>query len=227
MIRKMTVWAFFLFLALMVLACRSNAIRINVAFDRLSGLSREDRILFEDNQIGSVNSVQYNPDGSYTVHAEIEKAFMFAVTQYSSFSIVPDPQRSDHKALMVVLSRKGGTPLESGATVAGVPAESDLFSRLQKDLESGFAFFKEQVEKFERDIQQYPESEEYKNLKKSLEDLAAEIEQKEKETQERIKREWLPRIQRELDELRQQLKPYGREKELDPLEKEVDRIRRI
>ena len=227
MIRKTTVWVLFLMLASAVLACRSDSIRINVTFDHLSGLSREDRILFDNNQIGSVKAVQYNSDGSYTVQVDIDKGFAHAVTQYSNFSIVPDPQRSDHKALLVVLSKQGGTPLESGSTVAGVPAENDLFSQLQKDLASGFAYFKKQVERFERDVQQYPESEEYKNLKKSLEDLAAEIERKEKEAREKIKREWLPRIQRELDELRQKLKPYGREKELEPLEEEVDRIRRI
>jgi len=57
--------------------------------------------------------------------------------------------------------------------------------------------------------------------------LAAEIQQKEKQARERIKREWLPRIQRELDKLREKLKQSGRESELAPLEKEVERIRRI
>ena len=224
MTRKTIMWFFFI---IMLSACLSRDIQINLTFDRLSGLAKDDRVIFEDNAMGGVQAVAYNPDGSYTVHADIDKGFAHAVTQYSNFSIVPDPQRSDHKALLVVLSKQGGTPLESGSTVAGVPAENDLFSQLQKDLASGFAFFKKQVERFERDVQQYPESEEYKNLKKSLEDLAAEIERKEKETREKIKREWLPRIQRELDELRQKLKPYGREKELEPLEEEVDRIRRI
>jgi paraquat-inducible protein B len=224
MTRTMT--ACFIFL-LAVSGCRSHEIRLNVTFDNLSGLVRQDRVIFEGNQIGSVQAVKYNPDGDYTVQVTIDKGFLHAVTQYSLFSIVDDNERSDHRALRVLLTKQGGTPLDSGTTVAGVPAESDFFSRLQKDLASGFSFFKEQIEKFERDLQQYPQSEEYNDLKKSLEDLAAEIQQKEKQARERIKREWLPKIQRELDELREKLKQFGREKELEPLEKEVDRIRKI
>ena len=220
------IFACFVFF-LAILGCRSHEIRLYVTFDHLSGLVGEDRVIFEGNQIGSVQAVSYNSDGRYTVQVGIDKGFMHAVTQYSNFSIIEDPQRSDHKAVSVFLTKQGGTPLESGTTVAGVPAEGDLFARLQKDLESGFSFFKEQIEEFERDVQQYPESEEYNNLKKSLEDLTAEIQQKEKQARKRIKREWLPRIQRELDELREKLKQYGREKEVEPLEKEVDRIRRI
>ncbi len=224
MTRKMAT-GLILFLA--VWGCQFNEIKLNVTFDHLSGLAKEDRIIFEGNRIGSVQAVQYNPDGSYTVQVGIDKGFSHAVTQYSQFSIVEDPERSGHKAVSVRLTKQGGTPLESGTTVAGISAESDFVSRLQKDLESGFSFFKEQIEKFERDVQQYPQSEEYNNLKKSLEDLAAEIQQKEKQARERIKREWLPRIQRELDKLREKLKQYGREGELAPLDKEVERIRRI
>jgi hypothetical protein len=224
MTRKMTAC---LILILAVWGCRSNEIRLNVTFDHLSGLAKEDRIIFEGNRIGSVQAVKYNSDGSYTVQVSIDKGFLHAVTQYSHFSIVEDPERSEHKAVRVLLTKQGGTPLESGTTVAGVSAESDFVLRLQKDLESGFSFFKEQIEKFERDVQQYPESEEYNNLKKSLEDLAAEIQRKEKQARERIKHEWLPRIQRELDKLKEKLKQYGREDELAPLEKEVERIRKI
>lgn len=222
--RELAVMVFFL---LAVLSCRSGNIRVNVTFDQLSGLAREDRVIFESNEIGSVQAVQFNPDGSYTAQVEIDEGFVHAVTQYSQFSIISDPDRQGHKAVNVILARQGGTPLKNGATVAGAPAESNFFSQLQKDLESGFGYFKEMVEKIERDAQQYPESEEYKELKKSLEDLAAEIEQKEEQAREKIKRDWLPRIQRELDRLRELLKQYGREEELEPLEKEVEKIRRI
>jgi len=224
MTRKLTAC---IIICLAVWGCRSQEMELNLTFEHLSGLVRQDRVLFEGNRIGNVQAVQYNSDGSYTVQVGIGTGFLHAVTQYSRFTIVEDPDRSDHKAVSVFLTKQGGTPLASGTTVAGVSAESELFSRLQRDLESGFYFFKEQIEKFERDIQQYPESEEYNNLKRSLQDLAVEIQQKEKQARERIKREWLPRIQRELDGLREKLKQHGREEELAPLEKEVERIRRI
>jgi hypothetical protein len=224
MTRKTIVWLFFIWV---LSACWSQDIRINVTFDRLSGLATEDRVLFEGNPIGGVQAIKYNPDGSYTVQVQIEKGFENAVTQYSHFRIVADPTLSDRKAVMVVLAQNGGTPLKSGVTIAGDSEENDFFKQLQEDLASGFAFFKEQIDKIDRDVRQYPQSEEYRQLKKSLEDLATEIERKEKQTREKIKREWLPKIQHELDKLREKLKQYGREEELEPLEKEVDRIRKI
>lgn len=224
MTRKTIVWVLFLW---MLSACVSRDIRINVTFDHLSGLAKADRVVFEGNTIGDVQDVSYNQDGSYTVQVRIEKNFENAVTQYSHFRIVEDPKLSDHRAVRVVLEQGGGTPLASGVTVAGDPEEDDFFTQLQEDLASGFAFFKEQVDKFDRDVRQYPQSEEYRQLKKSLEDLAAEIETKEKQTRDKIKREWLPKIQHELDKLREKLKQLGKEEDLAPLEKEVDRIRKI
>jgi hypothetical protein len=224
MTRKTIMWFFFI---VMLSACWSRDIQINLTFDRLSGLAKDDRVVFEDNAIGDVQAVMYNPDGSYTVQARIEKNFEYAVTQYSHFRIVQDPRISDHKAVMVVVDQSGGTPLKSGVTIAGDSEENDFLEQLQKDLAEGFEFFKEQIDKIDRDVREYPQSEEYRQLKKSLEDLAAEIERKEKQTREKIKREWLPKIQSELDKLREKLKQYGREEELEPLEKEVERIRRI
>lgn len=224
MIRKTIVG---LVLLVVILSCRTNAIELNINFDRISGLAKQDRVIFDGNRIGGVQAVHYNPDGRYTVQVAIDKGFLNAVTQFSRFSIVNDPKIPDHKAVGVFLSKQGGQPLENGATVAGESAEKDFFEQLHKDLEAGFTFFKEQLEEFERDIQQYPESDEYKNLKKSLEDLAAEIQKKEKQARERVKREWLPKIQRELDELREKLRQSGREEEIKPLEREVERIRRI
>lgn len=224
MTRKTIVWVLFIWV---LSACWARDTRINVTFDRLSGLAKEDRVLFEGNNIGGVQTVTYNPDGSYTVQVRIDKGFENAVTQYSHFRIDADPEVSGHKAVMVVLDQSGGTPLKSGTTIAGDSGENDFFEQLQEDLASGFEFFKKQIDKIDRDVRQYPESEEYRQLKKSLEDLAVELERKEEQTREKIKKEWLPKIQRELDRLREKLKQSGREEELEPIEKEVDRIRNI
>ena len=223
MMRKMTVMGVFFFLT----ACVAQDIRLDVTFDRLAGLTKGDRVVFEDNTIGGVQSVQYNPDGRYTVQVLIEKNFANAVTQYSRFGIIDDPVSPGRRAVCVSLSRQGGTPLKSGTVVAGSSPEKDLGTRLQEDLQTGLDFFRQQIEKFSRDVQGFPDSEEYKQFKKSLEDLASELSNKEQQTREKIKQEWLPRIQKELDELREKLKESGREKEVKPLDEEVKKIRRI
>jgi hypothetical protein len=88
-------------------------------------------------------------------------------------------------------------------------------------------FLKEKMEQFGRDVQSFPESQEYQDLKKALDDLATELGRKEKETRERLKKEWLPKLQRELDVLRQRLREDGHEEQMAPLDKEMDRIRKI
>ena len=214
-------------IAILSIACRSNALKINVTFGELSGLQKGDRVLFQENTAGLVKDIQFNTDRSYTVVLEIDEGFSNAVTEYSQFVLVDDPKADGHKGIQIELSQEGGTPLSSGTSVEGTTPEKDLATRLQEDLEAGISFFKERLDQIGRELQGFPESREYQDLKKSLEELAIELGRKEAQAREKIKKEWLPKIQRELDELRERLKKMGREKELAPLEQEMERIRRI
>lgn len=211
--------------AIILLACRSNSILINITFDEVSGIEKGDRVLFQGNKAGNVTDVQYHQNGKYTVQVEIDKGFANAVTEYSQFYIIDDPGPKGLKGIDVRLEREGGTPLADGSMVIGVPPDMGLAERIQKELDAGLGFIKKQIDRFEKDFQSLPESQAYKDLKKAIEDLASEIEIKEKQARESIKREWLPKIQRELEELRKRLKQMGREDELAPLDREVDRIR--
>jgi ABC-type transporter Mla subunit MlaD len=216
-----------LLVAALLMACRSNTININVTFENLSGLQKNDRVLFQGNRAGYVKQVHFNSDGRYTVRIEIEKGFSNAVTEYSQFALIDDPMHDGHKGIQIQLGRGGGTPLTSGTTVGGTTPEKDLATRLQEDIEAGIGFFKARMDQINRELKRFPESREGQALKKSLQDLVSEIGRKEAQAREKIKKQWLPKIQRELDALRERLKKMGREDELAPLEREVERIRRI
>jgi paraquat-inducible protein B len=213
--------------AIILMACCSDRILINVAFEALFGIEKGDRVVFQGNKAGHVTGVQFNQDGKYTVQVEMDKGFANAVTEYSKFHIIDDTGQKGRKAIEVKLEREGGTPLASGSSVIGVPPDMGLAGRLQKELDAGLGFFKKQIDRFGQDLQSFPDSQGYKDLKKTLEDLASEIERKEKQTRESLKREWLPKIQRELEDLREQLKQMGREDELAPLVQEVERIEKM
>ncbi len=208
-------------------ACRSDTIQINARFDHLAGLASGDRVLFERNPAGKVESVHYTQDGVYDVRLKVDKGFANALTQYSEFHLIDDRQRAGHKAIEIRLARQGGTPLPDGASVTGIGPPPDLGAGFQKDLEAGFEFFKKQVQRFRRDLQGLPESKEYQRLKKSLADLADEIVRSERKARQKIKEKWLPKIEQELDELRRRLHELGREEELQPLQRQVERIRKI
>jgi paraquat-inducible protein B len=224
MIRKLMAIALVSFFAF---ACRSNAILINVTFEQLSGLEKSDRVLFQGNPAGHVDDIHFNQDGGYTVQLTIEKGFSNAVTEYSRFYLIDDPEHKGRKGIQIQLDQEGGTPLASGSSVIGVSPEKDLATRLHEELEVGIGFFLERMDQFKRELKAFPDSQEYQEIKKSLKDLAAEIERKEAQARETVKKQWLPKIQRELDELRKHLKQMGRENELAPLEREVERMRRI
>ena len=224
MIRKAMALAL---VVLFITACRNEGLVINVNFEQLSGIEKGDRVLFEGNTAGRVEQVQFNTDGSFTVRLFIEKGFANAVTEYSRFQIVGDPDKEGRKSIRIELAQLGGTQLADGASVTGLPPDKDLGTLLQEELEAGFGILKEQIDKFGRDVKAFSESQQYRDLKKSLKDMADEMEHMEERARDEVKKEWLPKIQRELDELREYLRQLGREEELAPLEKEVERIRRI
>ena len=208
-------------------ACQSETMEINVRFGNLSGLAKSDRVLFENNQAGVVETIHYNKDGTYEVRLLIDKGFGNALTEYSSFGLVDDDGRPGHRAVEIYLAHPGGKPLADGASVTGLSPQQDLAMQLQKNIEAGFNFFKNQVEQFSKDLKQVPESEEFKRLKQSLSDLANEMMEAEKDTRQKLKNEWLPKIEQEIEAFRKKLNDLGREDEAAPLQKEMERIRRI
>lgn len=212
---------------LLLLSCRPQAIQIDVHFDHLSGLAPGDRVLFENNTAGLVDSINLNKDGTYEVHLRIDEGFIDAATEHTRYRIVNDTAHSGHKAVAMVLSLPGGTPLSDGARVQGDDDVGILGDHLQKRIDEGFAFLKEQMEKFAEDLKQAPESEAFQQLKKSLSDLADELGRTERKARKKLKEQWLPRLEEELEELERQLREYGREEEAAPLQEEINRIRKI
>jgi paraquat-inducible protein B len=212
---------------IIILACRSNSILINITFDEAAGIEKGGQVLFQGNKAGNVTGVEYHQNGKYTVQVEIDKGFANAVTEYSQFHIIDDPEQKGPKGIEVILEKEGGAPLADGSSVIGVRPDMGLAGKIQKELDAGLGFIQNQIDRFESDLKSLPESQAYKDLKKAIEDLASEIELKEKQMRESVKQEWLPKIQRELEELRRRFKQMGREDKLAPLDQELDRIRNI
>jgi ABC-type transporter Mla subunit MlaD len=212
---------------LMVASCRSNEIHLNVTYTRLSGLATQDHVIVEGNKAGRVSKITYLKDGTYVAALKIEKGFSEALTDASIFYVVDDPDRQGHKAVEIRVQRPGGILLADGATVAGA-SDADRFENLlKKTLTESVDFLADQLDKLKRDIETIPHGEAYQQFEKALKALASELRRSEKATRERMKREWLPKLEQELEKFRNRLRNSGRETELEPLEKEVERIRRI
>jgi gas vesicle protein len=214
-------------IAFVMISCRSNVIHLNVTYTHLSGLAQEDRVIVGGKKAGTVAEVTYLKDGTYVVGLEIEKGFAETLTDASSFYVVDDPARQGHKAIEIRMLQQGGALLADGATVTGASEADRLEHFVRKTLMDGVDHLARQIDKLKQDIERIPDSEAYRQLERTLKELASGLKRSEKEARERIKREWLPKLEQELEKFRKRLRGTGREDELEPLEEEVERIRRI
>jgi paraquat-inducible protein B len=200
---------------------------MNIRFDEVQGLNQESRVVFDKKNAGTVETVHSNPNGTYSVRVSIDKEYRDTVTEYTQFRLMNDPEKPDRKAVQMVVLQTGGKKLPDGASVTGVSPGTDLGTRVQQEMEEGFEYFKKQIDEFTRELKKVPESDEYRRLKRSLAELADEISRAGKQTGKKLKERWLPRIERELEELKKQLREQGREEETQPLQEEMERIRKI
>ena len=78
--------------------------------------------------------------------------------------------------------------------------------------------------RYTEDLSKLPESDEVKQLQKDLEELGREMEKAGKATRDKIQDEVIPMIKEELERLKKRLKNFGREKEVEPLEKQLEKL---
>jgi hypothetical protein len=118
--------------------CKESGLDVTIKYDQIQGLQEGDRVIFEQNYIGEVTRISYSEDGYYTVDVEIRTAFANAGTEHSKFFITDDPKNKGRKAIEIIQARKGGLPLEEGATVEGSSKTSAVFSPTGESLEKKF-----------------------------------------------------------------------------------------
>jgi hypothetical protein len=213
-------WTFF--------ACKEGVLKIGIQYDELQGLEKGARVLFEENDIGRVTGVSYDSKGYYLVDVAIKKDFSGAATEYAGFFVIQDPGDVGRKAVEIVHTRKGGTPLESGAMVRGSTKTSVFPGQAGAQLGEGLESLKKGFEQFADDLKSLPQSEEWKRLQAELARLVEEMKRAGSSAQEMIQEDLLPKLQEEMEELRERLHEFGGEdEELEPLEEQVEKIETI
>lgn len=208
-------------------ACNDNSFNLKIRFDQVQGLKQGDRVIFEQNHIGSVNRVSYSERGFFLVDIGLLKDFAGTATENSRFFIISDPQNREIKAVEMVHIRGGGALLQNNATVEGSTETALLFQQIFAGIEKGLESFEEQVRQFSKELEAIPESEEFKRLENELSRLAEEMKQSGQAVRQKIKEELLPQLKEEMEKLRKRLQELGREDELKPLEVEIEKIQRI
>lgn len=200
----------------------------NLLFSAIKGLKKGAPLLFEQNTIGTVKKIVYTKEGDYLVSLSVDKAFASAMTEYSRFEVVPSPVEGVEKAIVMTLEQKGGTPLEKEVAIKALEPSRflalDKMTPMLKKLESG-------VDQFINDLQNIPESEQFKTFEKKFEDtineLGRQMKNSGKDIQDNIQDNIIPRLEKELEELRRKFEQNGDAEKIEPLEKKLNDLKDV
>lgn len=204
--------------------CGEGVLNFKIKYDQVQGLEEGERVIFEKNHIGEVARIFYTKDGYYLVDVAIRKAFANAATEDARFLITEDPKNNEKKAIEIIQARKGGLPLEDGATVEGSSKASAVFTQMEQSLEKRAEDIGKAFDHLFEQLQGVPESEEFKKLEREVERLAEEMRRSGESMREKIEREWLPSLKQEMEKLRERLQKLGREQEVKDLEVQLEKI---
>ncbi len=221
---KKTTMLFIFYLTLGLIACEETGLNLKIRFDQILGLKGEDRVIFESNPVGQVTRVFYTPEGDYIVDLQINENFVSAATENTRFYIIEDPLAAENNAIEMIQIRKGGALLADGSTVEGSTRSSAVFQKMLENFDQQTGRLGKQIEKFLEDLGKMSQSEEVKQLQKDLEELVREMEKAGQATRDKIQNEIVPLLKEELDRLKKRLEQFGREKEVEPLEQQLEKL---
>ena len=216
-------WTVFIMVAM---GCRNGDVAVTVRFDHLDGLVQGDRVLFENNHVGTVEKVSYTRQGRYLVRVVLFRDFAAAARSTSRFTIMGDRGIEGRKAVEVVNDSKGGALLEDGAVVEGREPPG-IMDTVREHMDKGIEGLRKQLERFSDDVRRLPETDEFKRMEKELEEFARKMKKSGEEARQYMKDELLPRLKEDMERLRRELEKLGREDEVTPLETQLEKMREI
>ncbi len=213
-------------LAGLLLAGCGGDLNFTVRFDEVDGLRTGDRVLAATEAIGTVSGIEYTHQGDYRVAVHIERRQVDTLGRESVFFIDADPQHPGRRALMVLLAPAGSDLIGDGDTVEGTAKWSALLQRMTRRMEKVVAGIAGEIDRYWRELQDLPISEQAERLEAELDRILAELKRMSASAQHRLKTEILPRLRAQLEELRRKLTAPDHEEQLDRLEEKIERIDR-
>jgi hypothetical protein len=209
-----------------LLAC-VGSLQFTVLYDRDEGLKQEDPVLWNQQEIGKVRSVKQNPQGRLAVGLKIVRDFREKVTDESRFLIQADPQNYWQKHIEMINLAEGGDPLPNGAEVEGSTNLSLQVERGSRGLAAWSQLLRQELERWQKELNQLPEEEWYKELERQMDYWLNEMEQAGVETRRYFREEVLPRLEEAVRELKRRLRELHKEKDADILQIKLEELRRI
>ena len=217
---------FLLFLCGLVPACLGN-LRLTVLYDQTDELKAGDRVIWQEQTIGIVQSVEADATGRGLAQLQIKGDFREKITDESRFLIQSDSKDYWQKYVEMVTLAEGGNPLPNDAEVEGSTYLSLQLERGSRGLTAWSKMLQQELDRWERELNQLPEEEWYKELERQMDYWLSEMGQAGVETRRYFKEEVLPRLEEAVRELKRRLRELNKEEEGDILQIKLEELKRI
>ncbi len=213
--------------AIGLIGCHSGGLKLKVRFDDAGGLKNGDRVYFQNEAVGVVTDMVETDQKKVVAHLTLKKEAAGQATRQTRFYIDTDPKESHRSAVVMVLEKSEGTLLKNGDVVDGASRSFVFFHRLRQGAQKGLQDVLSQFDQFSQRLKKIPESDEFRQLEKDLKTLADKMVTSGAAAKKTIQDEVIPELEKQLNMLKDRLKTLGREKEVEPLEIEMQKIRSI
>ena len=221
--------------ALAVLAaCSERPLIVQLRYDQIFGLTKEDGVFFERNRVGRVENVSYRTTGDYLVVINITPEFKNAATEQSQFYIGTDPGNDQNRAVIITQEQIGGKILQEGTVVEGAVRQKyldelfDDISRKADEVQSELEMAMEELRKSFATTSQKIDAE----LQRSITDLSLKLETLQDEAERLPERPEVKQLQENFQEFAEQfdhaqedVRNYLRDTLLPRLKVEMDILR--
>ncbi len=200
--------------------------KLMVLYDRTGALKPGDRVIWENQTIGSVGDFQANPSGKTVVPLRVKPDFRQALTDQSRFLIQPDPDRPGNQSVKMALLASGGTPLPDGAVVEGSTTFSYLIEKGNRDVQALPRLFQDGLDLLAKELSRLSDREWQKELERQIDSWTRELQKAGEETRRYFQREVLPRLEKAIQDFLRRLRELGRELDGKTLEEKLEKLRR-
>ena len=199
-------------LSLFGYGCADGALHLKMQLEKTYGLTAGDPVVFENDTVGAVASVESRDPNGFIANLEIAKEKREFATTDARFRIADRLSIAQRKQVEIIHAGAAGAPLEDGATVQGTLASAPLFpfNELFGGMAEGLRNLREQTERFRREFENVPDSDEARQLREEWRRLVEEIQKAQSEAKESLRQEILPKLEEELENLRkkfEEMKP--------------------
>jgi hypothetical protein len=212
-------------LLLGVTSCASPH-KVMVMYDRPGSLKSGDRVIWENQTIGSVGDFQANPSGTKVVPLQVKPDFREALTDQSRFLIQADPDRPGNQMVKMILLSSDGKPLPDGAVVEGSTSFSLMVERGSRGIQGIPQVLQDALDRLSKELGRLSDREWQKELESQLDSWTRQLKKAGEDTRHFFEKEVLPKLEQSVQDLLRRLKDLGKEKDGKILQEKLERLKR-